>query len=99
MKSEILNYLKNNTLGSENAQTSFEIVQRLNIDDNGRTKEMFRKIIRDLIKEGYPIGSNNHGYYFINSLEELKRVVENLENRALKINDRKLEIIKNFNNI
>jgi hypothetical protein len=44
-----------------------------------------RIIVGKLRDEGEPIGSNERGYYFANSLSELKPATRHLKSRALKM--------------
>lgn len=45
------------------------------------TEELVRELIRELIADGNPIGSRGRGYFLIETMEELRGVVEGLRAR------------------
>lgn len=56
------------------------------------TAPAVRRIIRDLIAEGTPIGSDNYGYYMITEREEFEDVLEGLQARCDAIQERIADI-------
>jgi hypothetical protein len=52
------------------------------------TEELVRELIRELIADGNPIGSRGKGYFLIETMEELKEVVDGLRARQEGIETR-----------
>ena len=78
--------------GANNAISSREISDRLNKDEVGSFPET-RMIIRDIMLEDQiPIASSNNGYYVIESEEELRDYVDQLESRILGMSERKFAV-------
>jgi hypothetical protein len=61
--------------------------------DPTRTDRLVRDLIRELIREGHPIGSCRKGYFFIETRAELEEVLEDLRGReaGLRLRRKKLE--------
>ena len=49
----------------------------------GYSGVQIRKAIMELRREGKPIGSDHHGYFWANSQEEIEGTIQHLELRAL----------------
>lgn len=52
------------------------------------TEEIVREVIRELLEEGVPIGSCVKGYFIIESMEELRKVIDGLRARQQGIETR-----------
>ena len=96
---QVLEYLTNNAQGFQNKKTSDEIRNALNLPIGGRTNEYTREIIRELIFEyNAVIGSDNRGYWIIQSEQELQEVINSLNSRAEEITERARALQQNWNN-
>jgi hypothetical protein len=63
-----------------------------------RTQEPLRAIIRELIKDGLPVGSlPKYGYWIIANKSELNEVKRSLRNRINGVDDRIKAIVRAFN--
>lgn len=56
-----------------------------------------RNIIRDAISQGELIGSNNRGFYVIDSLSELNENLDSLQSRAESILLRRSNMMNSWN--
>lgn len=82
--------------GKRSAKTADELQRETGIE-NSRTQEPIRGMIRELIREGLPVGSlPKCGYWIIKTEKELKEVVENLKSRTKGIAKRVKDIEKAF---
>lgn len=79
IKEEIKNFLMMKD-GRASAVTSRELTSLFNIEGKD-----LRPIIHDLRVEGVPICSCNRGYYYSEDKEEVRKVMESLNERAMKI--------------
>jgi len=70
-----------------------ECIDRIPTHD---TVPTVRKVIRELIKDGCPIGSNREGYFLIRNREELESALESLQSRCDKIQERITNIINAY---
>ena len=70
---EILACLRSDHVGKENAVFSQKLEQRFSL--NGRT---IRRIVHKLRQEGYPICSNQKGYYYASSQGDVSETVSRL---------------------
>jgi hypothetical protein len=77
-KSDVLDCLH---IGKSGAVRSDIIGKKLGIDDK-KTNVQVRKMILELLDDGYLIGSCGKGYYFIDSWEELQENIDSLGGRA-----------------
>ncbi len=83
--------------GKRFAKTADELQVETGIQ-NSRTQEPIRALIRELIKDGLPIGSlPDCGYWIIENEGELNEVINSLKSRTKGINDRISEIREAFN--
>ena len=95
----ILDYLNNNAVGYANRKSSTEIRDALNLDSGGPTNEHVRDLIRDMIfNHGCLIGSDNRGYWVIETKQELQNVIDSLNSRAEEINERAVALRNNWKN-
>jgi hypothetical protein len=76
-KKNILSLLFLQCNGRENASKSGEITGMTGIGDRE-----IREIIRELRREGHPIGSGPRGFWWINNSGELKEYFSNMKSRA-----------------
>ncbi|MBQ5959881.1 MAG: hypothetical protein IJL53_04350 [Firmicutes bacterium] len=72
-KNEVRDYLKNNHAGEDKAVFSSELEQLFSLD--GRS---IRRIISELRKEGCPICSDQKGYYFAKTQQDINKTVSRL---------------------
>jgi ABC-type uncharacterized transport system ATPase subunit len=80
--------------GSDNPITSREINDRIDEDSIGSFPET-RQIIREIIVEDQvPIAAGSQGYYVIETEEELREYVNNLDERTLSIVERKQAVLR-----
>jgi hypothetical protein len=67
----------------------------------GGNQPVLRKLIKECIEvDGDLIGAatgNPAGFFLINSLQELERYIDSLENRTRSDNDRRTALINNWN--
>jgi len=77
--------------------TAKEIAEGLGVFSRHDTIPEVRKAIRQLIKDGCPIGSNGLGYYWIHSRPELEDALEGLQARCDAIQERITDITKSYN--
>lgn len=83
--------------GKQFAKTADKLQEETGIE-SGRTQEPLREIIRELIKDGLPIGSLQCGYWIIANKKELSEAIKNLKSRRKGIESRIKEIRKAFKN-
>ena len=76
-KDMVLNLLYTQCQGRKNAMKSGEITGITGIEDRE-----IREIVRELRKEGHPIGSGAKGFWWITDSGELKQTINNLKSRA-----------------
>lgn len=96
---QIKTYLQaNGHVNSSNPVTADTLANYFHISDGGVEVDL-RNIIRDAINHGELIGSNNHGFFLINSLPELENYLDSLESRASSILHRRNNLIRNWNRI
>lgn len=82
--------------GKRFAKTADKLQRETGIE-NSRTQEPIRGMIRELIKEGLPVGSlPKCGYWIIKTEEELEEVIKNLKSRTRGITKRVKDIKKAF---
>jgi hypothetical protein len=80
--------------GKVNALTGTDLEETLGMPV-GNTNEPTRGLIADcILNEKYPIGSNSHGYFLIDSDEELDEVVNSMQSRIDGIEAR-IDALKN----
>ena len=72
-KNEVRDYLKNNHTGEDKAVFSSELEQLFSLD--GRS---IRRIISELRKEGCPICSDQKGYYYAQTQQDINRTISRL---------------------
>ena len=58
-----------------------------------------RSVIRNAITQGWLIGSNNRGFYIIDSLDEIEHNLNSLRSRAKQILKRRRNILNSWNNM
>lgn len=95
----IWNYLQNHANGSTNKKTSDDIRTHCNLPAVGRTNEIIRFSITDMIlNHGYIIASDSHGYWIPNTSNEVQDVCKSLYDRADEIRQRADALKQNWNN-
>lgn len=82
--------------GKSNALTA-DVLSGLLALDPQRTNEPLRGLISFAIDQGELIGSNNSGYWIIDSVAELDEVLHSLERRAQGTCDRRNNIRASWN--
>jgi NDP-sugar pyrophosphorylase family protein len=93
-KREIREMLEENHVGKGNAIFSGEIADEMGIPDDD-THVNVREYLSELLQEGLPLAGNpGHGYWIIDSQEELDNYVGSLERRARSIDNRKLNVLE-----
>jgi len=56
-----------------------------------------RKTVENMVKEGgYPIGTSEEGYFWIENNEDLEKAIRPLEKKALSILERKKKLVENW---
>jgi len=84
-------------MGKGNAKKADRLQEETGIEW-GRTQEPLRVIIRELIKDGLPVGSlPEYGYWIIANKSELNEVKQSLYNRITGIDDRIRDLVRAFN--
>ncbi|MGL5460776.1 MAG: hypothetical protein ACRDBY_14260 [Cetobacterium sp.] len=78
-KELVLNYLRNNSKKG-NEITGRKLSFILNIKHSS-----IRLAVHKLRVEGYPICSNKSGYFYSLNLNDVKELIEKIENRAYKM--------------
>lgn len=80
--------------GPDNAITSREIDEEVNLDSVGSFPQT-REVVRELLMEdGIPIASNSNGYYVIETEEQLADYVDTLDGRITGIAERRFGILQ-----
>lgn len=81
----------------DDAITSAEISDRLQIDD-GEANPKTRELVRDLIKDhSLPVVSCHAGYYVADDLAEIEEHLSELDGRIAGIEERKQRIVAAYN--
>lgn len=80
-------------VGKENAINASEIAEIVGIDE-GDTYSRTRRFITEILEEGVPVASNpGHGYWIIETQDELDNYVGALGRRARQIDNRRIRVI------
>lgn len=79
--------------GSNNPITAREIAEHFNVSDGG-VEVPIRAVIRRAIEGGELIGSNNNGFFRINTQDEYEEYLESLRGRKRGI-DRRIRNLQN----
>jgi len=79
--------------------TAKQIATCCNFHISHDTVPNIRHIIRELITEGMPIGSDNHGYFLISDRDELEDTLEGLQSRCDAIQARIVGITNAYTTI
>ena len=95
LKEDIRDLLTVST-GPVNALTVKELADILEIKIKHETGVNLRNYIRELIEEGHPIASCDKGYYYVDSLHDLRNYLTNLDKRIKGIKERKKNMIKAY---
>ena len=72
------------------------IANFLGMHNDYETKPQVRKLIRELISEGCPIGSNNTGYFWIKNRIQLEDCLEDLQSRCDALQKRIVDITYSY---
>ncbi len=91
---QLIRFLKR---GSNNSITAREIALHFGISDGG-VEVPIRDVIRQAIGDGQLIGSNNRGFFLIDSEEEYNTYLESLQNRQRGIGKRIRNLRQNWRN-
>lgn len=83
----ICNYLKEHHNGKGNAVYSRELERRFSL--NGRT---LRRIISTLRRDGKPICSGIHGYYYAETRDEVDATFSCFRTRVIRISNERLKV-------
>lgn len=95
---QLVQYLRNNNyIGSASTITARDLATHFGISDGGQEVAM-RNVIRDAISNGELVGSNNQGFYLIDTLNELNENLDGLEGRAEANLVRRRNMMTNWNN-
>lgn len=91
---ELLERIKSFLENNEGSHTSLRITKALNLPSNG-TNRVIREAVRLLNLQGHPIVSDNTGFHWAHSDEELIDYARSLENRSneLQLRARKIREI------
>ena len=73
--------------GKEEARNISRVAKHLCCSD-GKTEVKVRKLIRDAILLGYPIGSCSKSYFLISNQDEFDTYIESLNGRIIGIRNR-----------
>lgn len=65
--------------------------------DNSVKDRDMRRIYADMIAYGYPVGSNNSGYYAIVTNKDLNDTIKQIKARIKALNKRMVKSVFNFN--
>ena len=83
--------------GNSNAIHASNLAKLMGLKSKANQEEL-RAIIRDaILNNGKLIGSLNCGYWEIETIDELKKVLTSLEKRAKETNERKDSLLRNWN--
>ena len=80
-----------------NRKTAVQLSFEVGFAPTHETAPMIRKVIRDLISEGTPIGSDHLGFYTITEREEYEDVLEGLQSRCDALQGRITDVTKAYN--
>jgi hypothetical protein len=79
--------------------TATELAGFMEIKPSHQTVPAIRKIVRELIEEGSPIGSDSQGFFTITKRDQLEDVLEGLQSRCDAIQSRITAITKAYNGV
>lgn len=79
--------------------TAYELAEIAGMNISHATVPNVRAIIRELIDDGVPIGSDNEGYFMITERAQLEDVLGNLQSRCDAIQKRIVGITKAYNGV
>jgi hypothetical protein len=85
LKNRINNLLKN---GQAGCFTAHELAEHACINEMSESCPITRDLIRDMIDEGYLIGSNSKGYFIMTSAKEVQVCLNGLLKRSMGISRR-----------
>lgn len=81
-------------VGKDNKITSREVQEHFGIREDASHPKS-RKLIKDcMMKYHLPLAANSRGYYIVTSDDEYAAYIENLQNRADEILERKDQFIR-----
>ena len=93
IKNELFNHI-----GKENAITSTEICNMLNINDDAGTRYITRKLVKETTeKYSLPILSCRNGFYLASNASELYEYNKNMNTRIQSMEERRDKVNKNYN--
>lgn len=95
-RSEITRLVANLPTGKATAINAHDLATILGYSSAPNQEEL-RALIRQAIDEGELIGSNNSGYWLINSRIEIEDVLNSLEQRAQGVCDRRNNLLNTWN--
>lgn len=82
--------------GRDNAITSSEIAERLEIsEDNGNP--VSRGLITELVEDGHPVIACHNGYFIASDADDVRQYLKDLNSRIQGIEERKIRILEAFN--
>lgn len=84
VEKDFVEFLKEYHTGADNAITDRRIRRTFLVNVNSRR---LRRIVHRLRLVGYPIGSSNHGYYYVENEEELKPTIRLMQSRILELQE------------
>lgn len=93
-RQQIIRFLRR---GSNNPITAREIAEHFNVSDEG-VEVPIRDVIRQAIEDGELIGSNNRGFFLINTQQEYETYLESLRSRQRGIANRIRNLQNNWRN-
>jgi hypothetical protein len=80
LKVQVFSYLSFYSKGRDNATTSEALALRFRIPER-----VVRQVIRELRREGHPIGPGGRGYWYVISPDEHLIVMSKLKSRAFDL--------------
>ena len=93
---EMIKYSLQNTLG-ERRMTAIDLANYSAHKISHQTAPAVRNVVRLLIEDGCPIGSDQRGYFWITEREQLEDTLEGLQSRCDAIQGRIVGITKAYN--
>jgi chromosome segregation and condensation protein ScpB len=85
---ELVRTIKTVTSMSEAPVKVRRLARIMNIKESSGSCPTTRKLIREAIKAGHAIGSNNSGYFMIETEKEMQRYLNSLMRRQIKMSQR-----------
>lgn len=93
---DVPNLMAELRVGRINARHAEDLAAALGYNPNPNQEDL-RALIRYAIDQGEPIGSNSNGYWIMDSVQDVDRVLNSLEQRAQRTCDRRNNLRDTWN--